>query len=185
MYCSGCGRALEAGQNVCPQCGRPVAVPIPPVPGLAFELENYAGKVKALAVVWLIYAGLSLLLGIAGVIFAHAFLSGNFGPWAHGPWAHAPWMYGPWANGPWRHNAPNPLWLGPLILPFVWLAVVVRVGLALAAGWGLLQRAGWGRIVAIIAAILALLKFPLGTALGIWTLVMLLGYRNSSLYEQL
>jgi hypothetical protein len=185
MYCSGCGRALEAGQNVCPQCGRPVAVPIPPVPGLQFQLESYAGKVKALGVVWLIYAGLSLLLGLTGLIFVDAFMSGNFGPWAHGPWAHGPWMHGPWMHGPWANGALPPFWFGPALLHLVWLAVVVRVGLALAAGWGLLQHAEWGRIVAIIAAILALLKFPLGTALGIWTLVMLLGYRNSTLYEQL
>jgi hypothetical protein len=29
------------------------------------------------------------------------------------------------------------------------------------------------------------LKFPIGTALGIWSLVVLLGYRNTTLYEQL
>jgi hypothetical protein len=57
--------------------------------------------------------------------------------------------------------------------------------LALAAGWGLMERAPWGRIVAIVAAFLSLLRFPFGTALGIWTLVVLLGYRNSTLYEQL
>ena len=42
-----------------------------------------------------------------------------------------------------------------------------------------------GPFVAIVAAILSLIKFPFGTAIGIWTLIMLLGYRNSSLYEQL
>jgi ABC-type glycerol-3-phosphate transport system permease component len=72
-----------------------------------------------------------------------------------------------------------------MILRFAWMAVVVRVGLAAVAGWGLYERAQWGRIVAIVAAILSLLRFPLGTALGIWTLVVLLGYRNSTLYEQL
>jgi hypothetical protein len=40
-------------------------------------------------------------------------------------------------------------------------------------------------MVAIIAAIFSLLKFPFGTALGIWTLVVLLGYQNSALYDQL
>jgi hypothetical protein len=62
---------------------------------------------------------------------------------------------------------------------------VLRSGLALAAGWGLMERAQWGRIVAIIAAFLCLLKVPIGTALGIWTLVTLLGYRNTTLYDQL
>ena len=43
----------------------------------------------------------------------------------------------------------------------------------------------WGRVVAIVAAFLCILKIPFGTALAIWTLVTLLGYRNTSLYDQL
>jgi ABC-type glycerol-3-phosphate transport system permease component len=78
-----------------------------------------------------------------------------------------------------------PEWLFPAVLHFAWIAVVVRTALALMAGWGLMEHSQWGRIVAIVAAFLSLLKFPFGTALGIWTLVVLLGYRNSSLYEQL
>jgi hypothetical protein len=70
-------------------------------------------------------------------------------------------------------------------LNFAWDILLLRSGLALAAGLGLLERAPWGRIVAIVAAFLSLLKFPFGTAIGIWTLVVLMGYRNSSLYEQL
>ena len=90
MYCSGCGQAIEAGQGFCPQCGRPVAAPVPPVPGLQFQLESYAGRVKALSVVWFIYAGLALVTGFMGLAFANAFLSGRFGPWMHGPWAQGP-----------------------------------------------------------------------------------------------
>ena len=170
MFCSGCGQALAPGQGICPQCGRPAVASVPPVPGLEFQLQNYAGKVKALAVVWFVYAGVSLLAGLAGLAFANAFLSGHFGPWMHGPWARGPLP---------------PEWLGPAFLHFAWVVVVVRAGLALAAGWGLMERSEWGRIVAIVAAFLSLLKFPFGTALGIWTLVVLLGYRNSTLYEQL
>jgi hypothetical protein len=170
MYCSGCGQALPPGQGICPQCGRPAAMPVPPVPGLQFEVQNYAGKVRALGVVWFIYAGFSLLRGIIGLAFANAFLFGQFGPWMQGPWAHGPLP---------------PMLLGPAILHFAWIFVVLRSGLALAAGWGLLQRTQWGRIVAIVAAFLSLLRIPFGTALGIWTLVVLLGYRNSTLYEQL
>ena len=91
MFCSGCGQALAAGQAVCTQCGRPVAPPIPPVPNLEFQLNNFAGRIKALSIVWFVYGGLSLVLGILGLTFANAFFHGNFGPWAHGPWEHGPW----------------------------------------------------------------------------------------------
>ncbi len=165
MFCSGCGQAIEPGQAVCPKCGRPLAPAVPPVPGLEFLVESYGAKVKALSIFWFVYAGLSLLLGFAGLSFAKAFMSGGFGPWMRGPLP--------------------PDWMGPVFLHFIWVMLALRAALALAAGWGLLEHTQWGRMVAIVAAILSLLKFPFGTALGIWTLVVLLGYRNSTLYDQL
>ena len=170
MFCSGCGQALELGQMVCPKCGRPLAPPVPPVPGLQFQLESYAGKIRLLGIFWFVYAGLSLLMGLAGLTFAKSFMSGGFGPWMNGPWAHGPMP---------------PMWFGPAFIHLIWVMLVLRVGLAVAAGFGLMEHAQWGRLVAIVAAIFSLLKFPFGTALGIWTLVMLLGYRNSTLYDQL
>jgi len=170
MFCSGCGQALADGQPVCPQCGRPVAPMAPPIPGFEYQLAGYSGKVRTLGILWLVYAGLSTVLGFAGLSFAKAYLSGSFGPWMHGPRAHG--------------NMP-PTWVFPAALHFAWLMVVLRGVLAAAAGWGLLERAQWGRILAIVAAILCLVKIPFGTALGIATLVILLGYRNSALYEQM
>jgi hypothetical protein len=144
--------------------------PIPPVPGLAFQLESYAGKIKALGVVWLIYAAVALVTGIAALFFANAILSGHL----------APWIYGPWGRGPLP-----PMGFGPAILRYAWVFLLVRVGLAALAGWGLLERTQWGRIVAIVAAVVNIYKFPFGIAMGIWTLIVLLGYRNSTLYDQL
>jgi hypothetical protein len=170
MYCSGCGQALAAGQIACSRCGRPTAAAVPPVPGIQFELDSYAGKVRALSIVWFIWAGLSLLFGLLGLAFAGAAFSGRFGPWMHSPWGRGPF--------------PGEMF-GPAILHFAWAFIVVRAGLALFAAWGLMERTQWGRVVAIVAAFLSILKFPLGTALAIWTLVTLMGYRNSTLYEQL
>ena len=48
-----------------------------------------------------------------------------------------------------------------------------------------MERSRWGRVLASVAAIFCMLKIPFGTAIGIWTLVLLLGYRNTTLYEQL
>lgn len=165
MFCSGCGQTLEPGQAFCVHCGRPSATVIPPVPGFQFQLENYASKIRTLSIFWYIYAGLSLVLGFLGLVFAHALFSGAFGPWMHGP------------------LPPN--FFGPAMLHLAWAFLTVRSVLAAAAGWGLMEHAPWGRVVAVIAAIVNLLKFPFGTAMAIWTLVVLLGYRNSTLYEQL
>ena len=77
------------------------------------------------------------------------------------------------------------MWFFPGLLRFAWIFIVGRSILAAVAGWGLLERTQWGRIVAIIAAILCLVRLPLGTALGIATLIILIGTRNWSLYEEL
>ncbi len=170
MFCSGCGQNLAPGQAFCSQCGRPAGVPVPPVPGLQFQVERYAGKVKLLSIFWFIYAGLSLVIGFAGVTIMRAFFSGHFAPWMHGPWMHGPMP---------------PAFLGSALIPLIWMFLLLRVGLALAAAWGLLEHTHWGRILAIVVAILSVLKFPFGTALAIWTFIVLLGYRNARLYEQL
>jgi len=168
MYCSACGQALAPGQGFCPKCGRPSAAPLPSVPGMEFQLENYAGKVRALAVVWFIYAAISLLLGIAGLTFAHAFFS-HFGMWGHGPWVTVLCL---------RSGSGLRFCISSGLLCWARRSGAYR-------RMGLLEHTQWGRIVAIIAAILSLIRFPLGTALGIWTLIVLLGYRNTTLYEQL
>jgi len=169
MFCSGCGRELEAGQGFCPQCGRvaaPLTSPVVPAPGFEYELERYAGKVRVLGVLWLVWAGLSLLMGIAGLSFLHAFFNGGFGPWA-------------------QNHPMFPDWFGPALIHFAWLMLSLRAIVCAVAGWGLLERTQWGRIMAIIAAVICLLKIPFGTALGVATLVILLGYRNSTLYDNL
>jgi hypothetical protein len=42
------------------------------------------------------------------------------------------------------------------------------------AGYGLLIRKAWGRILAIVVGVLGLINFPIGTAIGIYTLFVLL-----------
>jgi hypothetical protein len=135
-----------------------------------FQLANYANRVRALSTVWFIYGGLGLVFGVLGMTFANSFLNGGFGMWMHG---------GPWGRTPFGPN------FGPAFFHFIWVMIVLRSGLAFAAGYGLMERAPWGRVVAIVAAFLSIIKIPFGTALGIWTLVTLLGYRNTTLYDQL
>jgi len=171
MYCSGCGYPVAPGQPACAQCGRPTVAPVPPVPGLAFEVENYAGKIRALSVVWAIFAAFSFVTGIAGLTFAHAFMTHHFG--------QTPFGNGPWSNSPFPEE-----WFGHALFGFIWGALLLRTALAIFVAWGLYERAQWARIVAIVVAFLSLLKFPFGTALGIWTLVVLMGYRNARLYDQ-
>ena len=51
------------------------------------------------------------------------------------------------------------------------------------AGYGLLNYKSWARILAIILAILNLILFPIGTALGIYTLVIMFNNEAESLFR--
>jgi len=168
MFCSGCGHQLDAGQPVCRQCGRPVAPLAPPIPGFEFQLASYSSKIKTLGILWLVYAGLSMILGAAAMTFAKAFFEGGLAPWFHSQMGQMP-----------------PSWVIPAAFHFAWLVLALRAVLCVIAGWGLLEHTQWGKVMAIVVSILSVLKFPFGTALAIATLVILLGYRNSALYDQL
>jgi hypothetical protein len=58
------------------------------------------------------------------------------------------------------------------LLPALLLAVLAIPGIA--AGYGLLTRKFWGRVLAIVMGILGLINFPIGTAVGLYTLWVLL-----------
>jgi len=51
------------------------------------------------------------------------------------------------------------------------------------AGYGLLKYKSWARILAIILAILNLILFPIGTALGIYTLVIMFNDEAEVLFK--
>jgi len=54
-----------------------------------------------------------------------------------------------------------------------WL-FLAAASIGLITGWGLLRREPWARTLAIIIALVSLLDMPFGTALGIYTLWVLL-----------
>ena len=57
--------------------------------------------------------------------------------------------------------------------------------LHLVLAWGLFERAPWARTLGIVIGFLALLRFPLGTALGIYTLWVMLPRESGAEYERM
>jgi hypothetical protein len=55
----------------------------------------------------------------------------------------------------------------------------------LIAGWGLLARQPWARTLAIVLGSLSLFDVPFGTALGIYTLWVLLPARSEEEFRQI
>jgi hypothetical protein len=55
----------------------------------------------------------------------------------------------------------------------------------LIAGWGLLERQPWARMLAIVLGCFSLLDMPFGTALGIYTLWVLLPAQSEEEFRQI
>jgi uncharacterized membrane protein (DUF2068 family) len=65
----------------------------------------------------------------------------------------------------------------------IFLALFGVVHLILA--WGLFERQPWARLLGLVVGFLALLRFPLGTALGIYTIWVLLPESSGREYDRL
>jgi zinc ribbon protein len=86
---------------------------------------------------------------------------------------------------------PDVQFLPPDVPPFVPDLIhgmgVLFIGgavLGIITGWGLLQRQSWARMLAIVFGCFSLLDIPLGTALGIYTLWVLLPANSEEEYRQ-
>lgn len=72
----------------------------------------------------------------------------------------------------------------PMLFSLGAVFLVVAAG-GILVGWGLMNHERWARVTAIVVAILAILHPPLGTALGIYTLWVLLPGPRAAEYERL
>jgi hypothetical protein len=83
-------------------------------------------------------------------------------------------------------------WLPPDVPTFVY-DLLLTVGylhvaagaLSIATGWGLLDRQPWARTLAIVLGCFSLLDVPFGTALGVYTLWVLLPAKSEEEYNQI
>jgi hypothetical protein len=51
------------------------------------------------------------------------------------------------------------------------------------AGYGLLTRKSWGRTLAMVIGVLGLVNFPIGTAIGVYALIVLLQQSATDYFE--
>jgi hypothetical protein len=76
-----------------------------------------------------------------------------------------------------------PYFVHGLLSVIGWL-LVGGAAAGLITGWGLLQREPWARTLAIVLGFLSLLDMPFGTALGIYTLWVLLPAHSQQEYRE-
>ena len=180
MYCDGCGTQLMVGAQFCTKCGKAIVgggavVPAAgPGMGQAARPAGTDGRVRrnlrTLATLWTINGVLRLAGAGSMIIFG-----GVFFPFLRGWGGRSAWPMGGWG-------------LDGFLSRGVFSAGVVlgMFGvLHLVLAWGLFERESWARVLGLVMGFLALLRFPLGTALGIYTLWVLLPEESGAEYDRL
>lgn len=181
MVCQACGKDVEVGARFCPHCGAQMILPAsPPAPTNYGAANGYPvvasgprvqRHLQTLGTLWCVYGAYRVITGLIGLFFVRAFAWHRFG---------YDWPFGAWGM---HHHGPMWPWMG--FVPGIIGIAVVMAALAVFAGLSLLNRKPYGRVLAIVLAVLALFKFPLGTALGIYTLWVMAPATSALEYETL
>ena len=159
MFCDGCGTSVQPGQAFCSRCGKQIVGPVSiaqPLPGRVQE------HVRLLGLLWLGFSafntvGSIILWVLANTLFARL-------------------------NGLGAPDAPT-FFLRPL-LSTVAIILLAKAACGFIAGWGLLQREHWARVVVLVLAFISLFtNIPIGTALGIYTMWVLLPAESERQYD--
>lgn len=77
-----------------------------------------------------------------------------------------------------------PTFLRPL-LSVIAIMLLAEAAVGFLAGWGLLQREKWARVIALVLGFVSLFNVPFGTALGVYTMWVLLPSESEREYELL
>ena len=155
MFCNACGSQIQPQFNVCPNCGRPIVALAATWPS---RLERH---LRTLGILWIVAGALFAIPGLVLMTIGSVVRLGI----------------------PASENLAR--FIGPLVLSFLGGSLfVVAVG-GILVGWGLLKHESWARGVAIVLGILSLFHPPFGTALGIYTLWVLLSDHSGAQYDRL
>jgi hypothetical protein len=160
MFCDRCGTNLQGAPAFCPTCGKAVGAVRPAAPRMP-EPSRIAAHLRTLGFLWIAFSVLRLLPRLLFFTF----------------WRNSNWFFG--NDFPFMGH-----WFGTVAGTLVGFSLVSSV-LGVIAGWGLLERQPWARILAIVLAFLSLLHIPFGTALGIFTLWVLLPAQSEQEYRQI
>ena len=161
MFCDGCGAAVQPGQAFCSKCGKQIV-------GSVSVMQPHPGRVQEhvhlLGLLWLAISAFNAVGGVvlyvlANTLFAHMH---DFGVPPEAPTG----------------------FLQPL-LSVIGIIVLCKAACGFIAGWGLLQRDPWARILALVLAFISLFNIPFGTAIGVYTMWVLLPSDSQREYDAL
>jgi len=159
MFCNLCGSPVTPEQSVCSHCGSSTTG----ARVASAARKRVAEHIHLLAILWFVLGALILIpaavMGVLAVVITAPMVAGGADKIA---FVFAPGIF--------------------VILCVVFL---VLAALRFTAGWGLLKMRPWGRTFALVMGFLALLCPPIDTALGVYTLFVLLPDAAGDEYRQM
>jgi hypothetical protein len=161
MFCDGCGTTVQPGQAFCGKCGKQI---VGPVAVMQQRPGRVQGHVHLLGIFWLAISAFNTIGGVILYVIANTFL------------AHLHEM-----------GAPQETPTGFLrsLLSVVAIFILAKAAGGFIAGWGLLHREPWARIVALVLGFISLFNIPFGTAVGVYTLWVLLPAQSREEYDSM
>jgi predicted nucleic acid-binding Zn ribbon protein len=161
MFCDACGTAVQPGQAFCSRCGKQIVGPVT-------ALQQRPGRVQSnlhlLGILWLAISAFNSIGGVVLYVLANTLF------------AHLHELGAP-------PEAPTGF-LRPL-LSVIGIFVLAKAAIGFIAGWGLMQREPWARVIALVLGFISLFNIPFGTAVGIYTLWVLLPAQSQQEYDSM
>jgi hypothetical protein len=155
MFCNRCGTEMPLGCITCTRCGRAAGDPVSGVARSRLE-----GHLRTLGILWMAIGGLFLIPAAVLMVF--------------GSGARLV-----------IHDREPLAGLFPVLLYVAGGSLVLLGAGGICVGLGLTQKQPWARMAAIILGVLALFHPPFGTALGVYTLWVLLADEHGEEYMHL
>ena len=160
MFCDRCGAAVRSDQRFCGRCGKRFSDAIAIAYPSAGRVHEH---IRLLGILWLALSALNAVVGLVLCILANTVF------------AHLHELGAP---------PETPAAFVRSIFSVIGGLVLIKAAAGFLAGWGLLRRQPWARVLTIVLSFLALFHIPLGTALGIYSLWVLLPAQSERDYEQ-
>jgi hypothetical protein len=161
MFCDGCGAEVQLGQSFCSRCGKAV---VGSISALQVRPGRVQGHVHLLGIFWLAISAFNTLGGLILCVLANTLF------------VHLHEMGAP---------PETPTGFLQSFLTVIGILILVKAACGFIAGWGLLQREPWARVIALVLGFISLFNVPFGTAVGVYTLWVLLPAQSEQEYDAL
>jgi hypothetical protein len=159
MFCDGCGAAVESGQAYCSKCGKQLLAPVLMAGAVPGRVQQHS---HLLGILWLAMSAFNAVAGLILIVLANTLF------------VHLHQM-----------GAPPEVPTGFLtaIVSTLGIIILAKAACGFIAGWGLLHHEAWARVVVLVLAFISLFHIPFGTAIGVYTMWVLLPGASQQEYD--